>query len=372
MRLRMIFMLLGSLIFFGLIFGYKAIGNYFMNDFFDNMPEPTVTVTAAEVQSDEWAQDLSVVGTFSAVHGVTLASQMSGILTEIYFANGERVEQGQPLFKLDTEIDEANLARLRAALRVAETEARRLERLGHTQNIAESELERALSEEEQARAAVQAQEALIRQKLIRAPFGGVTGLRRVNQGEFIHVGTELVTLESFSPIFLNFSLPEQNISRIRVGQPISVRVDALAGDAFPGTITAIEPRIHVSTRSIQVQATFVNTDELLRPGMFGRAQLTFGEPRPVRVIPRTAVQFNPFGQLVYVIEQDSGEMRVRQRLIRTGQTQGDLIEIIEGLEFGERIVTSGLLKLRNNARVVITDDQDVQPPDERQPQPENR
>lgn len=372
MRLRMFLMLLGSLIVFGLIFGYKAIGNYFMNDFFDNMPEPTATITASEVREDEWTQELSAVGTFKAVNGTMLASQMSGIVTEIGFSNGERVEQGQLLFKLDTDVDEAELERLRAAQRIAETEARRLERLRATQNISESEVERALSEAAQAQAAVQAQEAMIRQKTIRAPFDGITGLRRVNKGQFINAGTELVALESFAPIFLNFSMPEQHLSRIRVGQTVSAGVDAMTGERFRGEITAIEPRIHESTRTVEVQATFENQDEILRPGMFGRVRMTFGDPRQVKVIPRTAVQFNPFGNVVYIIEESDGEKRVRQRLIRTGQTQGDLIEITEGLELGDRIATSGLLKLRNDAKVRITEDEDVQPPEERQPQPENR
>lgn len=372
MRLRMFLMLLVTGLVFGLIFGYKAIGNYFMNDFFDNMPETTATITATEVARDEWSQTLTSVGNFVAVDGTTLSNQVAGVITHIGFKNGEPVERGQVLFTLDTDVDEAELERLDVALRIAQTEAQRLERLQASQNVSESDLDRARSEVAQAQAMVRTKEALIRQKTIRAPFDGFAGLRAVNLGQFVQPGTSLVSVTSFSPIFINFSLPEQHLSRIQPGHAIAVTVDAQPEQSFSGEVTAIEPRIHESTRTIEVQATLANEDGLLRPGMFGRVRMSYGEPRTINVIPRTAVQFNPFGNVVYMVTEEDGTKRVRQRLIRTGQTRGDLIEVTEGLEPGDIIATSGLLKLRNNSAVTISEDDDVQPPAEQDPQPINR
>ncbi len=368
---RMVLMLVLSIIVFGLIFGYKAVGNYFMNDFFDNMPAPTATITATEVSEETWREQTTSIGSFRAVNGTHLSAQVGGVITSIQFENGTAVEEGDVLVTLDTEIDEAERARLAAQLEIARTEAERLKPLAESQNISESDVARAESEVAQVSAALQAQDALIRQKTIRAPFSGTLGIRQVNLGEYVAPGTPLVSLQSTDPIYLNFTLPEQRIADVHLGMAITASVDAYQNELFTGEITALAPQVQESTRSIEIQASFANAEAKLMPGMFSRVALDIAEPRSVLVIPRTAVQFNPFGNVVYVISGDD-ELQVQQRLIKTGQVQGDLIEVSEGLELGERIATSGLLKLRNNAAVKINDDPDVQPPAEREPRPANR
>lgn len=368
---RMVLMLVLSIIVFGLIFGYKAVGNYFMNDFFDNMPAPTATITATEVSEETWREQTTSIGSFRAVNGTHLSAQVGGVITSIQFENGTAVEEGDVLVTLDTDIDEAERARLAAQLEIARTEAERLKPLAESQNISESDVARAESEVAQVSAALQAQDALIRQKTIRAPFSGTLGIRQVNLGEYVAPGTPLVSLQSTDPIYLNFTLPEQRIADVHLGMAITASVDAYQNELFTGEITALAPQVQESTRSIEIQASFANAEAKLMPGMFSRVALDIAEPRSVLVIPRTAVQFNPFGNVVYVISGDD-ELQVQQRLIKTGQVQGDLIEVSEGLELGERIATSGLLKLRNNAAVKINDDPDVQPPAEREPRPANR
>lgn len=368
---RMIIMLLLSIIVFGLIFGYKAVGNYFMNDFFDNMPAPTATITATEVSEQTWREQTATIGSFQAVNGTHLSVQIAGVVTTIQFQNGAEVEQGDVLLTLDTDVEEAERARLQAQLEIARTEAQRLVRLAASQNVSDSDVARAESEVAQVAAALQTQDALIRQKTIRAPFSGTLGIRQVNLGQYVSPGTTLVSLQSSDPIYLNFTLPEQRIADINLGMEITATVDAYDDERFIGEVSAIAPQVQESTRSIEVQATFENADAKLKPGMFSRVALDIAEPRAVLVVPRTAVQFNPFGNVVYVISGDD-ELSVQQRLIRTGQVQGDLIEVVEGLELGEQIATSGLLKLRNNAAVKINDDPDVQPPAEREPRPANR
>ncbi|RUO38305.1 efflux transporter periplasmic adaptor subunit [Aliidiomarina shirensis] len=368
---RMVLMLVLSIIVFGLIFGLKAVGTYSMNNFFDNMPAPTATITATEVSEETWREQTTSIGSFRAVNGTHLSAQVGGVITSIQFENGTAVEEGDVLVTLDTDIDEAERARLAAQLEIARTEAERLKPLAESQNISESDVARAESEVAQVSAALQAQDALIRQKTIRAPFSGTLGIRQVNLGEYVAPGTPLVSLQSTDPIYLNFTLPEQRIADVHLGMAITASVDAYQNELFTGEITALAPQVQESTRSIEIQASFANAEAKLMPGMFSRVALDIAEPRSVLVIPRTAVQFNPFGNVVYVISGDD-ELQVQQRLIKTGQVQGDLIEVSEGLELGERIATSGLLKLRNNAAVKINDDPDVQPPAEREPRPANR
>lgn len=369
---RLILMLVAVGVIFGLIFGYKAVVSYFMNQYFDNMPMPAATITATEVYEDHWIPAAEAVGSFVAVDGADLTVEVGGIVAAIHFENGQAVEAGQLLVSLDVDADEAELERLQAAAKLAELEQARLERLYRQNSISEADMQRAQSETTQANAAVRTQRARIRQKTVRAPFDGIAGIRRVNTGQFVSPGMPVVTAQSLDPIYLNFSLPEQRLAQIRPGQHLAVRVDAYPGMQFNGEISAIEPRVRESTRTVDVQATFTNEGGLMRPGMFGRVRLETGEAETVKVIPQTAVQFNPYGNAVFVIEENGDEPRVTQRLIRTGQTRGDMIAVLEGLEVGERIATSGLLKLRNDAVVNISDNGELQPPSELEPRPENQ
>ncbi|MDQ2077768.1 efflux RND transporter periplasmic adaptor subunit [Marinimicrobium sp. ABcell2] len=373
MAKRMILMLVAVGILFGGIFGYKAVGNYFMNQFFDDMPVAPATITATEVTEAEWRPEATAVGTFMAVNGAQLTSEANGIVTGIHFENGARVTQGQRLVSMDIEADEAELERLQAVERLALVELNRHERLYRENNISESELQRRESEAAQASAAVKTQEARIRQKTIRAPFDGISGIRQVNLGQYVGAGSPVVSVQSLDPIFLNFTLPERRLPLLHVGQQVNARADAYPETTFTGEITAIEPSIQESTRTFLVQATFANADLLLRPGMFGRAQVDIGEPDTVKLVPQTAIQFNPYGNSVFIIrEDDDGTLRSHQRFVMTGERRGDLITVVDGLEVGDRIATSGLLKLRTGSVVIISDNGDVAPTAELDPQPENQ
>lgn len=372
MKLRMILMLVGVIVVFGLIFGYKAVGNHFMNQFFDNMPMPPASITATEVYEDSWVPSTEAVGSFVAVDGAELTTEVGGIVTGIHFDNGQPVEEGQRLVSLDVDVDEAELERLQAAARLAELERARFERLFGQDSVSEADLQRAQSEASQAEAAVRSQQARVRQKTVRAPFDGIAGIRRVNVGQYVSPGMPVVAVESLDPIYLNFNLPEQRLAQVREGQRLTVGVDAFPDRQFEGTISAIEPRVRETTRTFEVQATFANENGQLRPGMFGRVRLNTGTAETVMVIPQTAVQFNPYGNVVFVINENGDGLSVNQRLIRTGRTRGDMIAVLEGLEVGEQIATSGLLKLRNDAPVTISENSDAQPSAELEPRPENQ
>lgn len=373
MTKRMTIMLVAVAVVFGGIFGFKAFMNTMIGNFIDNMPEQPASITATEASQQRWAQETTAVGSFRAVNGAQLTTEASGIVTEIHFENGDRVTKGQRLVSLDIEADEADLRSLKAAEKLASMELERYQRLFNEGNSSKSELQRRESEAAQATAAVKAQEARIRQKTIRAPFEGVSGIRQVNIGQYVSPGSPVVAVQALDPIYLNFDLPERQLASVTEGMPVRVRVDAYGEAMFEGEVTAIEPGVNESTRTFTVQATLENPDQQLRPGMFGRVTLTMGEPQDLIVVPQTAIQFDPYGNSVFVLnENEEDELRVTRRFVRTGDRRGDLIAVLDGLEEGERIATSGLLKLRNNGLVEVNDDPSVQPTSELEPTPANQ
>ncbi len=369
---RMIIMLLIAALVFGGIFGYKAIGNHFMNQFFDNMPMPPVHITAATVSTDQWQPYVSAIGSFVAINGTELSTEVSGIVKGIHFDNGAAISKGQVLLTLDDTVDQAELPGLMAVEKLAKIELSRYQRLFKEKSVSELDLIRRESEAEQATAAVLMQQARIAQKTIVAPFSGIAGIRQVNLGQLVSPGTNVVSLQSLDPIYLNFSLPEQFLSNINTEQQLTVMVDAYPQQPFSGKVTAIAPAVKTSTRSIEIQATFANPQQKLRPGMFARVQMDNGDITPVTLVPQTAVQFNPYGNSVFVLRETDGQLSAHQRFVVTGKTRGDLIAIEKGLEPGEQVATSGLLKLRNGAAVVISSNGRAQPSAEQHPAPANQ
>jgi len=368
---RMILMLIAVAVVFGGVFGYKWFGSMMMNQYFDNMPQPDIAVTATAVKTDTWPREIRAVGNFKATNGVNLTTELGGIVRTLEFENGAYVEQGDVLARLDTSTDEAQLAALRAARDLAESERDRLRSLRSQNSVSESELDQAESRFRQASAEVDAQQARIEQKVLRAPFDGHLGIRRVDLGQFISPGTPIVPLRAIAPIFLNFTLPERELPKVSVGDEVTARIESWPEQAFTGEVTSVEGSINEQTRSFLVQATFENADRRLRPGMFASLTLRWGQPREVLMVPQTAVSFNPYGNSVYVIqgEQGSDDLTVEQRLVQTGVRRGDMVAITDGLSAGEQVATSGLLKLRNGAGVTINNE--IQPESDLDPNPEN-
>ena len=264
-------------------------------------------------------------------------------------------------------------------------QADRWQKLSRDQLVSKDDAQQKLTAAATAQAQVEAQRALVAQKTIRAPFSGVLGIRKVNLGQYVAPGAAVVSLQQLDPIYLDFSLPEQEIGKMVVGTRIRASVDALPGQVFEGEVTAIEPQVDANTRNFKVQATLPNPDRAVRPGGFAKVGFDLGGARDVVVIPQTAVSFNPYGNAVFVVskvkrkpgEKDmqgkpltGDKFVVTQRFVKTGATRGDLIAVTDGLKPGEQVVTSGLLKLRNDAEVTINND--VQPSADARPSVENR
>lgn len=364
---RMIVMLLLAGIVFGGVFGWKWFSGMMMNQYFDNMPTPEAAVSATEAVRDTWPREIRAVGSFKATNGVNLTTELGGIVRSLEFENGAYVQTGEVLARLDVDADRAQLVALQAARDLAESERDRLTRLREQRSVSESELDQAQSRYRQAAAEVEAQEARIEQKILRAPFDGHLGIRRVDLGEYIAPGTPIVPLRAIAPIFLNFSLPERHLPSIEVGAEVAARTDAWPNETFSGRVTSVEGSINDQTRSFLVQATFENADMRLRPGMFASVTIRWGQPREVLMLPQTAVSFNPYGNSVFVIQGESGDLTVERRLVQAGERRGDMVEITGGLEAGDRVATSGLLKLQNGAPVKINNE--VRPESDLDPHP---
>ncbi len=385
-RLRLFLMLLITAIVFGGVFAAKAIMGRGMNQFFDNMPQPPVAITTFDAVEQAWSAPLEAVGTLVAVNGTDVTTEAGGVVRALSIDPGQPVRAGTVLAELNTDNELAVLRASEAAAKLAVVQRDRWRELGETQLVSRAEVEERATQAATSLAEVEAQRALIAQKTIRAPFDGVLGIRRVNLGQFVSPGTPIVSLQQLDPIFVDFALPEQELPRIAQGAPVQLSVDALPGQRFEGTITAIEPAVDPGTRNFMVQATLANPEGTLRPGTFARVGMAVGGPQSVVVIPQTAVSFNPYGNAVYVVSeraadpsapaaadgegQDGPTLIVRQRFVTTGATRGDLIAVTDGLKPGERVATSGLLKLRNDA--VVTINNRVQPSADEAPRPENR
>ncbi len=351
--------ILGLVLIFLLFAGIKVLQFMTMGKAFANMVPPPTTLTSAVVKEADWQPPLRAVGSISPVQGATISAELAGRVNEINFDSGAQVEKGQLLLKLDVASEEAQLRSTKADAALAKAELDRSTNLSKGSVISKSEFDTAQAKFDAAQAAVDNMQAIIDKKAIRAPFAGVAGIRYVNPGQMVAVGDKLVTLQTLDQVFVDFSLPQDEMSKIAVGQKVNVTTDAIPGREFNGTLTAINSAVDTATRSVQLQASLENKDHSLRAGMFARVQLLLPQKNPTLFIPATAVAYAPFGDSVYVIEKKKNEktkkdeLILRQQFIRLGETRGDFVAVTEGIKKGQEIVSTGAFKLRNGMDVAV-------------------
>lgn len=335
--------------------------------------EPPETVSSVEANTEQWQQSIKAVGTIAPVRGVNIAAEISGTVVEIAFESGAPVQQGDLLVRLDTSSEEAQLRALEAQTELARLNAKRIRELRAEKAVAQSELDNAEAMLAQFQGNTDAVKATIAKKTVRAPFAGRLGIRQVNLGEFVEAGrTTIVSLQALDRVYADFSLPQQDLARISTGLKVRLGVDAFPGKEFDGEVTSLNPDLDIATRSVRVQATLANSQELLRPGMFARVEVLMSGTQDVLVIPTTAVFSAPYGSLVYVIKNSTNapnELVVQQQFIRVGRRKGDFISVESGLKPGDRVVRSGTFKLRNGGTVVINND--ITPTTDLAPRPSN-
>ena len=328
-------------------------------------PPMPALIAVAVVRQEEWPTQLVAVGSFNAVAGVEVSSEVVGKIKAIYFDSGQAVSQGQLLLELDSDTDRAELNGLQAELQLAESRLQRSEKMVKKNYLSQAEYDQHIAQLQQARAAVAAKQTRIEKKQIRAPFAGDLGIRQVDLGQFLQEGQAIVKLQQLQPIYLDFSLPERHISQLHLNQIIQFTTQAYSDRQFQGAIVAINPALDNDTRSVKVRAKIDNKSRLLRPGMFAQIQIVSGSPVSLLTLPDTAISYNPYGNAVFLVEENSTGLIVNSRQVVTGKTQNGRVEIISGLKAGDRVVSAGQIKLRNGMAVTV----DSQPaPGEREPQ----
>ncbi|MFT7221177.1 MAG: membrane fusion protein (multidrug efflux system) [Candidatus Azotimanducaceae bacterium] len=366
MMQRMIIMLLSLAVVFGGIFGWKAWQQEQRLTAMASRSAPLVTVSSAEVQSESWRREVGAVGSLTAIQGVDVSPEVAGVVADISFESGSRISADAVMVQLNATAEKAELRSLQARVVLARQDYDRAKGLAVKTALSQAQLDRAQSVLDSLVAQAEEQEALIARKTIRAPFGGELGIREINLGEYLSPGTGIVTLQRLTPILLDFTLPEKNLHLLAPNQRIEISLAAVPGDVFIGRLTAISPKVEAATRNVRLQATLQNVEGRLRPGMFAQVAVITGDADTVKTLPRTAVEFLPYGNSVFVIEragERAGEREaddkidtgliVRRKQVQTGRVQGNRIEILGGLELGQLVVSSGQLKLRNGQKIRI-------------------
>ncbi len=346
------------LVIFGSLAGVKVMQIKTLIAFGKAYVPPPETVSSFAAREEKWQNTLTAIGSIAAVQGITVTPELAGTVKEIAFESGAVVAKGDLLVQLDTSSEEAQLRGVAAQQEWDALNLKRLQNLRKENTVSQSELDAAEIAAKTSQANADNIRAIIEKKTIRAPFAGRTGIRQVNLGESVDHGKAIVSLTALSSVYGDFSLPQQELSQLHTGLKVRVVSDTFPGRQFDGVLTAINPDLDSMTRSVRVQATFENAGELLRPGMFARMEVILPEEQNVLAIPATAILSAPFGDSVYVISKSTAtnaaadSLIVRQQFIRVGRGRGDFVNVESGLKPGDRIVSSGIFKLRNGMSVV--------------------
>ena len=352
--------IVGLVVVVGILVGVKASQIVTMVRATEKTQPPPMAVSSAKAEETEWVPTRGAVATLVAARGVTLGAELPGLVREITFESGAFMRKGAPLVRLDTSTEEAQLQASLAEASLAKVNLDRARLLRRNESNTPADFDAAEARARQASAAVATLQAIIAKKTIRAPFDGRISIRQVELGQVVAPGTAIASLQSVSPIHADFWLPQQVIAELRPGQRVSLRTDPFPDDRWDGEITTVNPEVDAATRNVRVRATFPNADGRLRPGLFANVEVSSGQKRRVLVIPATAVQFAPYGDTVFAIEEKpapggKGSAVVQQKFVRLGERRGDFVAVVSGLSPGERIVSSGGFKLRNGVAVAVND-----------------
>jgi membrane fusion protein (multidrug efflux system) len=371
---KIIITIVGLLVVVGILGGIKGLQIERMiaqGKQFSPPPEP---VTTAVARKEAWESLLTAVGSLEAVQGVIVTAELSGKVERIGFEPGTKVKTGELLVQQDISAENAQLRAAEANLTLAKIDLERKSKLLTQKTISRSEYDNAEAVFKEAAAQADTIRAAVKKKTIRAPFDGRLGIRLVNMGQVLKEGDPIVSLQSIDPIFVNFSLPQQQLAQVTSGLTVQVTTDALPGQVVDGKITAINPQVDTATRNIQMQATVANPEERLRPGMFVNVAVVLPARKDVLAIPATAVLYAPYSDSVFVVEEKKEEKNgqpgqvVRQKFVRLGEKKGDYVAVVSGLEEGDTVVSTGVFKLRNGQSVVM--DNAVTPEFKLNPEPE--
>lgn len=376
MKKRMVIMLVAVGVVFGGIFGFQAFKGAMIKKFMSAQAQPPQTVTTIVASSQEWQPQIKAVGSLRAMRGADLAPEVAGLVAAIQFKSGDEVKAGDLLVQLRADSDQARLHSLQANAELADATFKRDQELIKVHAISQATYDADAANLKSARAQVAEQQALVAKKFIRAPFAGRIGIRQVDLGQYLNAGEKIATLQVLDPVYADFYIPQQELSRLKVGEAVTATTDTFPNESFKGEISAIDPKVDTDTRNVQVRATLKNPEHKLLPGMFATVSIQSGKPQNFITLPQTAITFSPYGDTVFLVEEkgkgaDGKPVRVaKQAFVTTGRTRGDQVAILKGVKAGDTVVSSGQLKLKNGTPLIVNNS--VTPADNPAPKPQDR
>jgi membrane fusion protein (multidrug efflux system) len=345
---------------------------------------PPEAVGTAIAQSGTWDSMLEAVGNVAAARGVIISNEVPGVVRAIRFESGAKVRAGQVLIELDATVERAQLASLKARQELASTNAGRTRYLAESGAYTKAQLDSDEAQLKTVNADVGALEAQIDRRVVRAPFAGKLGIRSINLGQYLNPGTPISSLESLEAVFVDFTVPQQDLGRVPVGATARVVLpDTRPPKQLEAKVAAVDPSVDSVTRAVKLRASVKDEKDDLRPGMFVNVSVELPEQKTVVSVPATAVLRAPYGDSVYIVEphkDDKGKpvngmdgkpgTIARQQFVRIGQFRGDFVAIADGITAGQEVVTQGAFKLRNGAPIMVNNSVKMNP--SLTPRPENR
>jgi len=372
----LVILFLAVAVLMGGIYGWHVfVAKKFIEPMMKGMASAPQTVSTAIATVSSWQPRSQALGTLRAVRGADLAAQASGVVDKIHIESGTEVAAGTVLLALKPNDDPAKLAQLQAQAELASITLKRDQEQLEAQAVSQATVDTDVSNLKAARAQVAAQQALIEEKVVRAPFAGRLGIRLVDEGQYLAAGTTVVTLQALDPIFIDFYVPQQALARLKVKQAVSATVDAYPDSPFSGNIVSVNSKVDATSRNVQVRASFANADRRLVPGMYATVAIDDGDPSTLITLPQSAITHNPYGDTVYLVQNngtdDKGnpKLTVVQRFVKLGDTRGDQVAVKSGVVVGDEVVTAGQMKLRNGSSVVINNK--IVPSNDSNPTPPN-
>jgi membrane fusion protein (multidrug efflux system) len=380
----LIIMVLLVVLVIGGVFAWQAFIGKMIGKFMAQTASAPQTVSTVVAKKTTWQQQIRAIGSLRAVRGADLSAQASGVVDKIAFDSGNDVPAGKVLLQLMPNDDYAKLEQLQASAELADQNLKRDREQFAAQAISQATIDTDESTLKSAKAQVGAQQALIQEKIIKAPFAGRLGIRQVDLGQYLAAGTTVVTLQALDPMLIDFYVPQQALEHLRIGQVATAAVDTYPGESFQGTVESINSKVDNASRNVQVRASFKNADKRLVPGMFATVAIDSGDSSTELTLPQTCITYNPYGDTVYVlVHNNGGEAKgsdakggdakpndtVEQHFVKLGATRGDQVAILSGINEGDVVVSAGQIKLRNGSPVVVNNS--VQPTDDIHPTPPN-
>ena len=343
---------------------------------------PPESISTSLAKTDTWQSQMTAVGTIAPVEGVALSNDSPGVVSKIHFESGQLVKQGQVLVELDTSVERAQLASAIVHHDLAVVTVNRSRALVKEQVSSQAQLDTDESTVKSSATDAQTIQAQIDRKIVRAPFSGRLGIRAVNVGQYLNPGTQLTVLQAVGAMFVDFSLPQQQLTTLTVGMPVKVKIEASDAPAVDGAIAAVDPTIDSTTRMIKLRASVPLAGEALRPGMFANVAVILPGTGTVVTVPLTAIVHASFGDSVFVVEDKKPDSpgakttpdgkiikNARQQFVRLGEARGDFVSVLDGVKPGDELVSAGAFKLRNNSPILVNNSLQTSP--ELNPHPEN-